>query len=52
MDNKEPQLRAEMEYLYKSLHRIVVISPYDTAYEIALAACNAYAANREREKQQ
>lgn len=43
-------LRAEMQYLYESLHRIKVIAPFDAAFEIASAACSAYYANREREK--
>lgn len=51
MNSKEQQLRAEIEYLYEALHRIVVISPYDKVYEIASAACNAYTSNREKEKQ-
>lgn len=51
METQETKLRVEIEYLYSALHRIMVISPFDTAYEIALAACNAYSANRKQEKQ-
>ncbi len=50
IDQEKQSLLKEMEYLYQSLNRIADISSFDTAYELARAACTAYLENRKREK--
>lgn len=50
IDQEKQSLLKEMEYLYRTLDSIRVISPFDTAYELANAACIAYLENRKKEK--
>ncbi len=50
IDQEKQSLLKEMEYLYQTLSSIKAIAPFDAAYELANAACNAYLKNREKEK--